>query len=87
MKNSLLAVGTLSALGTSEDKGNFHAGFLEMVNRLEPVALIIYGKLPEEEKVLCHERWIYFRVYPTERTKYENNKKNSEGLMLFDINS
>lgn len=87
MKNSLLAVGTLSALGTSEDKGNFHAGFLEMVNRLEPAALIIYGKLPEEEKVLCHERGIYFRVYPTERTKYENNKKIPEGLMLFDINS
>ncbi|MCI6809465.1 MAG: DUF4417 domain-containing protein [Spirochaetia bacterium] len=85
MKNSLLAVGTLSALGTSEDKRNFHAGFLEMLNRLEPASLIIYGKLPEEEKVLCHERGIYFREYPTERTKYENNKKLSERLMLFEI--
>ena len=85
MRNSLLAVGTLSALGTSEDKGNFHAGFLEMVNRLEPAALIIYGELPEEEILLCHDKGIYFREYPTERKKYEDNKKNSESLMLFEV--
>ena len=62
-------MGTLSALGTSEDKENFHKGFLEMINRLEPSSLIIYGKLSDEEKFLCHERRIFYREYPTELSK------------------
>lgn len=82
-RNSLLAVGTLSALGTKEDKDNFHAGFREMVIKIAPSSLIIYGRLPEEEKLLCHERNIYFREYPTEREQYENSKIASESMLLF----
>jgi len=69
-KKSLVAVGTLSALGTESDKNNFHTGFIEMINRLEPISIIIYGKLPLAEVKLCHKRNIYFKEYPIEHKNY-----------------
>jgi hypothetical protein len=80
IKKSLLATGTLSALGTSDNKKNFHAGFIEMVNRLEPISLIVYGKLPAEEVKICHDRKIFFKEYPTE---LDNYKKKS--VLEFDF--
>ena len=82
-KHSLLAVGTLSALGTSEDRENFHKGFLEMINRLDPSSLIIYGKLPDEEKFLCHEKRIFYREYPTELSKALRKKVIGQDALNF----
>ncbi len=73
-KHSLLALGTLSALGTCEDRENFHKGFLKMIKSLEPYSLLIYGKLPEEEIFLCHENRIFYREYPTELSKAVRKK-------------
>ena len=81
-KNSLVAIGTLSAVGTNEDKNNFHAGFTEMINRLIPVSLIIYGKLPEEEIKICHDRKIFFKEYPTELDKRSHPKKSEQKSVL-----
>ncbi len=81
----MLAVGILSALGTKKDKANFHAGFKEMVNRLEPSALLIYGRLLDEDKPLCHKKKIYFCEYPTEREQYEARKNSDRNILLFDL--
>ncbi len=83
-QHSLLAVGTLGTLKDADDKRFFLKGFLKMIERLQPLGLLIYGNLPYELKQECNQKNIYIKEYPTEwQTINKNNDNNNLKLFSF----
>lgn len=86
-KNALIAIGTLSALGTMEDRNYFVKGFIEMVKRIEPKGILVYGHLPDECSYICRKNSIFVKEYLTEFRKYRIEKKENEHQYeLFSLN-
>ena len=53
-KHSVVAVGCYGCIRGEENKQHFVAGFFAMLDELEPTAVIIYGKLPDDIiELLC----------------------------------
>jgi len=65
-KHSLLAVGTVGTIKDDDDNKYFYKGFMEMLSRLSPSGLLIFGKLPIELYYECDKRSIFVKEY-----KYE----------------
>ena len=47
-KHSIVAVGCYGCIRGEENKRHFGSGFLAMLDELEPEAVIVYGKLPDD---------------------------------------
>lgn len=46
-KNSIIAISTYGCIRTKEDKYYFSSGLYEMLNTLEPKAILVYGSMPD----------------------------------------
>ena len=64
-KNSLIAVSTVGVMTNYYFEQNFKAGFEEMMRRLEPAQLLLYGKKPS---------WFEVDI-PVLQFKPESNKR------------
>jgi glycosyltransferase involved in cell wall biosynthesis len=83
-KNSVLAVGTLGTLKDQDDKKIFIAGFLKMIEQLNPIGILIYGSLPDGLRQECVQKNIFIKEYPTEwNNSDKNNYINNFGLSSF----
>ncbi len=49
-RGSVVAVSTLGCLRAKNDKNLFIAGFKELINRIQPKSIILYGSLNDELK-------------------------------------
>lgn len=67
-KHSILAIGSHGLIKHPENRQIFMDGFREMIRRLEPACLIIYGSYTEEMKNLCETKNIKVINFESEQT-------------------
>ena len=64
-KGSVVAVGSYGCSKSKADKLLFEKGFIELIRRIEPSAIIIYGAItPNVEKVLSEHNQKYVQFIP-----------------------
>lgn len=73
-KHSIVSVGTLGCIQGKENKYYFELGLNEMLNRLQPRVVIVYGRFPEEvfDKFKNRARFIHFD------SEYEESHRKEE---------
>ena len=74
-KHSVLAVGSHGLIKHPENRAIFMNGFKEMIRRLEPEALIIYGPYTDEMKIICETnnvKVVHFEAEQVEARKEKN---------------
>lgn len=68
-KNSTLAIGSHGLIKNKIQRSIFMDGFVEMIKRLEPLNLIIYGPYTKEMKSLCATNNINVVNFDSEQTE------------------
>ena len=68
-KHSTLAVGSHGLIKNPLQRHTFMNGFVEMIKRLEPSNLVIYGPCTKEMKSLCDEYYVNVIHFDSEQTE------------------
>ena len=68
-KHSTLAVGSHGLIKNTIQRHTFMTGFVEMIKRLEPSCLIVYGSYTKEMEELCKEHNIEVIHFDSEQTE------------------
>ncbi|MBR4693625.1 MAG: DUF4417 domain-containing protein [Bacilli bacterium] len=73
-KHSIVSIGTLGCIQGKENKYYFELGLNEMINRLQPKVVIVYGRFPNEvfEKFKDRTKFIHFS------SEYEESRRKEE---------
>lgn len=66
-KHSIVSVGTYGQIRTAESKRYFREGLVEMLNELEPEAVLVYGSMPKVifEDLLSKTRFVQYPDWTT----------------------
>jgi len=73
-KHSAIAIGSHGLIKHPENRQIFMDGFKEMIRRIEPSYLIIYGPLTEEMNKLCKIHNIKVKQFDSEQTEARRKK-------------
>lgn len=73
-KHSTLAIGSHGLIKNPENRQIFMDGFLEMIKRLEPSCLIIYGPVLKEMREVCDAKNIKIINFDSEQTTSRKEK-------------
>lgn len=78
-KNSAVAVSTLGCFRAKVDKEFFYPGFIELIKRVHPSCIIIYGSLTDELKDILNEYHQNYVFFPAQIAVAMEAKYGNEG--------
>lgn len=79
-KHSIVAVGTVGCLRSKADYSMFMNGFSEMINRLEPLKIVIYGSVSDEMIQIMNRNNIQYKIFQSQISKAHEVKKNGNEI-------
>ena len=77
-KNSIVAVSTLGCLKSNKDKELFLPGFEELIKRVEPKCIILYGSFTPEVKAILNQYNQEFVFFPAQIAQAMEAKHGNE---------
>lgn len=78
-KNSVVAISTLGCLRANADKCLFYPGLVELIKRVQPSCIIIYGSLSDELKKILSEYQQKYVFFPAQIAVAMEAKYGNEG--------
>lgn len=75
---SIVAVSTLGCLRANADKKIFIAGFIELIKRIRPKCIILYGTLNDELKKILESNEQNYIFFPSQISKAMGNHNGDE---------
>ncbi len=77
-RGSVVAVSTLGCLRAKNDKNLFIAGFKELINRIQPKSIILYGSLNDELKKILDKNNQDYIFFPSQISEAMVNHNGNE---------
>ena len=75
---SVVAVNTLGCLKSKDDKTFFVAGFKELIKRIQPKSIILYGTLNDELKKILDDNNQDYVFFPSQISEAMMNHNGNE---------